>query len=227
MARNFTVAQLSTKARERSDMVDSEFVTPAELRGYISASFTELYDMLIKTGLSYFESEDTIVTDGILSRFPLPADYYGTIGVDRDDGTGHRFMLHEFMVTERNRFQVQSTGFAIGYRVVGNELELLPRPPIGQTYQHLFVPAPADLTDDTDIVDGVSGWEEFIVVDAAIKMLLKEETSAVPLERERVRLIDRIQEASENRALATPRRVVDVHQDHPASGFFRDRFGWP
>jgi len=66
------------------------------------------------------------------------------------------------------------------------------------------------LTTDSQVVDGVSGWEEFIVVDAARKMLQKEESSTTGVERDLMRLRTRIEEMSQNRAWATPRRVVDV-----------------
>jgi hypothetical protein len=56
----------------------------------------------------------------------------------------------------------------------------------------------------------VSGWEEFIVVDAARKMLQKEESSTVGIERDLKRLRERIEEMAQNRAWASPRRITDV-----------------
>jgi hypothetical protein len=95
------------------------------------------------------------------------------------------------------------------YSPQGSNISLLPAPS-GGTYRHIYIPAPADLSGDSDTVDGVSGWEEFIVVDTAKKMLQKEESSTATIERDLERIRARIEEMVQNRAWSTPRRVVDV-----------------
>jgi hypothetical protein len=207
MARTFTLLQLRTKARERSDMVNSSFVTDSELNGYISASYTELYDLLVQSGLIYFTPTTQTITGTGAETYALPGGYYGTIRVDRQSGSDY-FPLTEYMITERHSFE-NSSGDATVYSPQGSNISLLPAPS-GGTYRHIYIPAPADLTSDSDTVDGVSGWEEFIIVDTAKKMLQKEESSTATIERDLERIRARIEEMVQNRAWSTPRRVVDV-----------------
>lgn len=209
MARTFTLAQLRTKARERADMVGSLFVTDSELSGYVSASYCELYEMLVKSGQHFFESTQAIATTGT-GTYALPSDYFGTLGVDYQSSSTTYTALYPLMVQERNNFQPTTGSQAMAYRIVGSNIILYPTPPTGQAYRHLYVPCPSDLTSDAQTVDGVSGWEEFIVIDAAIKCLAKEESPTGHLERERERIKARIEEAAEIRAIASPMRVVDV-----------------
>lgn len=59
-------------------------------------------------------------------------------------------------------------------------------------------------------VDGVNGWEEYLVVDAAIKALQKEESDVSVLLAQKALLQRRIESAATNRDAAEPARVVDV-----------------
>ena len=52
-------------------------------------------------------------------------------------------------------------------------------------------------------VDGRAGWEEWVVVDAAVKLLTKEESDTSQLEREAARIWSRIMKCAEAGALAT------------------------
>tara|TARA_Y100000593_G_scaffold14361_1_gene27173 strand:- start:6151 stop:6774 length:624 start_codon:yes stop_codon:yes gene_type:complete len=194
-------------------MVNSSFITDSELNGYISASYAELYDLLVQSGLIYFTPGTHTITASGSETYALPSDYYGTVRVDRLSGSDY-IPLVEYMITERTSYENNGGSNSIGYSVQGANISLLPAPSAG-TYRHIYIPAPVDLTASADstTIDGVSGWEEFIVVDAARKMLQKEESSTVAVERDIARLRVRIEEMAQNRAWATPRRVVDVQGD--------------
>jgi hypothetical protein len=220
VARNFTAGQILTRARQRADREDSQFVTDTEGLTLVSASYADLYNTLVSKGLSYFESTQTITTDGTANT-ALPSGYLGTIGVDYQRGSSQWSPLYELMPQERNRYGA-SSGEARAYRVVGSNITLYPTPPTGQTYRHLYVPAPADLTSSATSVDGVSGFEEYVVLDVAIKMLHKEESSATHLERERARILERIEEAADHRRMSGGGRVVDVGESAGEEGSF-----WP
>jgi len=197
-------------------MVGSTFVTDSELNGYISASYADLYDTLVRTGLAYFETTATINATGV-ETYSLPADHYATIAVDYRIDTTTWEPLREYMIRERHLYENQGAGYAEAYRVVGTNISLLPVPASGRVYRHRYVPAPANLTSDATNVDGVSGWEEWIVADAARKCLQKEESDTRTIERDLARLQARIEEAAENRAIAEPRprptrRHLETHR---------------
>ncbi len=58
-------------------------------------------------------------------------------------------------------------------------------------------------------LDGVQGWEEYVVVDAAIKCKEKEESDASVLAAQKAELRARIVAASKNRDASEPAKVVD------------------
>ena len=60
------------------------------------------------------------------------------------------------------------------YRLNGDKLWLTPTPAGNQNIQVWYVPKLTTLSADSDTVDGVSGWTEYIIVDACIKALAKQ-----------------------------------------------------
>lgn len=64
--------------------------------------------------------------------------------------------------------------------------------------------------DDKAVMDGIAGWEEFIVIDAAIKALIKEESDITALVLQRQELVDRIQGMAEGRDAGQAQHVSDA-----------------
>jgi excinuclease UvrABC helicase subunit UvrB len=210
MARTVTVGTLLTRVRQRADRpVDDDFITDAEIIGYIDAAYTEIYDILVSKGIGQYESIQSISADGS-ATYSLPADFYACLGVDVRLDASDWIDLPMAQINERNYWSDDSTGYARAYRIHGSVIEFYPAPQSGQSYRMFYAPVAGTLDDTSDTVDGVNGWEEYIVVEAAIKCLTKEESSTTALERERERLLERVDAHAENRLQAEPRRVVDA-----------------
>lgn len=65
-------------------------------------------------------------------------------------------------------------------------------------------------TITVDSLDGRNGWEEWVVIDAAIKLLAKEESDTSQLEREAARVWSRVTTALQNRDAGQAKRITDV-----------------
>lgn len=216
MARNVTVGTITTRIREAADMENTDFVTTTEIERGISADYAELYELLVESGLSFFRSTQTIETEADedpTSQYDLPADYYATVRVDHVPSANTYRPLQKVMPHELHLVDVNQTGVAGFYEIVGSSLMLYPRPAGTQTYRHIYIPAPPELSGPSTNVDGVAGWEEFLVLKGAIRCLQKEESSATHLERKLALITDRIEKARLNRDLLANNRVVDVEED--------------
>lgn len=212
MARTTTVGTIRTMCRLRGD-VEGDFVTDAEYITLISSAYTELYDILVRAGLYPMEDTQTIVSTGV-AEYALNTSFYGCIMVDRANGN-QWITLDEAQVLERNRYGNSGGSFAIAYRLKRNAagadtIEFLPTPATGQTFRVLFVPAPVNLVAATDVIDGISGWEEFIVALVVKRVKIREEDDTSAVEREIAQLMGRIEEASENRRLAQTLHIARV-----------------
>lgn len=231
MATTLTLGDLRQRVRERADMEGSQFVTDAELTGYINQSAYELYDLLVlRYGADYFATSTNITTTGLTDSFALPTDFYKLLGVDLQlSGQDQWTSVRPFMFAERNRYPHQAVASFAGftpcrYRLFGSNLKLMPTPTAGQVYRVWYVPRWTELEADSDTLDGVSGWTEYVIVDAAIKCLIKEESDPSALMAVKGGLEKRIEAAADNRDIAHPQRVQDV-----AAGDFAwsPGAGWP
>jgi hypothetical protein len=176
---------LRLRARKRADQENSRFVDDAELNTYINASAKELYDILTTLYSDYFFQEYSLPTTGA-DTYPLPANFYKLLGVDEVS----RGSLSPYKFSERSSYSPY-TGSA--------------------TFKLSYIPVMTTLSNDSDTFDGINGYDEYIVVDAARKMVLKEESDTTPFERELAALNLRINESGQNRDAGKPETVRDVH----------------
>lgn len=188
MARIFTAGEIITKARRQANMEGAsglKFVTAAEALRLTSQAWTWLHGLLVKADPDYFEETQSIITTDT-DTYPLPDDYLETKRIDYAFATTDYRPLKKITSREINAYQAtgSSAAQAEAYRLVGGNVVLYPTPPSGQTYRHLYIPAPADLTATTDEIDGRAGWEELIVLKVVIRMKLKAEDDVTALQAE-------------------------------------------
>lgn len=62
---------------------------------------------------------------------------------------------------------------------------------------------------DATTIDGVSGWEEYVVVDAALKAMGKEESDMSLLAQQKLMMVKRLQDMAANRDAGMPATVSD------------------
>jgi hypothetical protein len=217
-----TLSDIRTQLRNRIDRKNSQFFTDDELNTYISDSYKELYDILIqKFGDDYYVADPYDFTTTTADAYDLPEDFYKLLGVDcqyNGAGNGNGWVtLRQFMFQERNAYTLPNYQAFYGitnirYRLRDNQLWLTPIPQAGQLMRIYYCPRPSTLSDDSDTVDGVSGWEEYIICDAAIKCMVKEESDPQAFGLQKQAMLTRIESAAENRNAGQPQTVSDINQ---------------
>lgn len=229
LAGQMSLYEIRKTAQQRADRVNSNFVTQPEWNTYINQSAFELYDLLVTLYEDYFVAPVArFVTSGTTNLYALPdgvtsftgADgnsfvarpFYKMLGVDcgLQGGVNANVSLKKFEFIARNRYvypNITSTFlgvFNMQYRIMGSNLQIIPTPGSGQTISLWYIPRLTQLLADTDMLDGVSGWTEYVIVDAAIKALNKEESDVSALMAEKAQLMKRIEESGMNRDAGQP-----------------------
>jgi hypothetical protein len=238
MSTTMTLSEIRNAVRDRADMKNQSgdysnaFITDPVLNGFINQSYFELYDILVGAyGENYsVASPYYVTTDGVNQFFALPSDFYKMLGVDVQVSSSVSnnawWTLKEFTFAERNKYAVPNTQLYFGitnlrYRIQGDQLWLNPLPQINQTIRLFYVPRMVTLSADTDTVQGVSGWTEYIIVDAAIKCLQKEESDVSVFLAQKQALLQRIEAMAHNRDAGMPSTVADAQSSnsfYPYSG---------
>lgn len=213
-----TLSSLKTQVRQRADMVSSQFISDSELLSFINTSIAELYDLLVqKFGNDYFLLSTSFNLVPNTDIYALPVTFYKLIGVDLQLQNGEYSTLKRFEFSERNQYTTALYRGVFGaaylrYKIQGNDIRFVPMPTSGDQIRIWYAPLPTYLVNDSDTFDGYSGWEEYVIVDAAIKCLEKEESNTAALMNRKAYLIKRIEEAAGNRDAAFSPRIADTRR---------------
>lgn len=230
-----SLGQIRLLAQQRADRQNSQFVGTSEWNQYINQSAFELYDLLTTLYEDYYLAPITMFqTNGSQQFYDLPdgtnsflnasgasftpRPFYKLLGVDCGVALNNNawITLKKFNFITRNRYIFPNVAssylgvFNLQYRLMGNQIEFIPTPSGGQYIRLWYIPRMVELLKDTDILDGVSGWTEYIIVDAAIKALQKEESDTSVLMAQKQGLIDRIQASAMNRDAGQSDTVSDT-----------------
>lgn len=233
---------LRYQAKLRADKLNSEFITTDEWNIYINKSMFRLFDILTtKYGEDFFvaspytfsttgdknyalpDGSSSFAVDGV-----TPPAVYKLLGIDCGVAVGNNawVTLPRYNWIDRNRFiypQLQANAlgvFNLSYRQMGNQIYFIPNPTAGQYIQIWYIPIMTMLLKDTDMLGfSISGWDEYVVVDAAIKALTKEESfeQAASLKEERAMLIEAIETTAANRDAGQPNTISDTRSN---TGFY-------
>lgn len=186
-----TLAQLRADARRHADMVNSTFCSDADFNDYINTGIAELYGRLVAArGQGYYQKEASYTTVGGQPLYALPADFWQLVSVEIKDGS-YRRVMQPFMQKEHARWAEYSV-------------------PGGFSFTMSYIPAPQKLVQDTDVFDGIAGWEHYVVLDAAISALTREESDTTILQGQQNKLLIQIERLAGDRDASWPERIVDA-----------------
>jgi hypothetical protein len=220
-----TVDSVRLQAKQRADMVNSNFVSPSEWIAMINLSWKELYDILVAKFEDYYTAPPLTFTVTAGNTAPLPLDFYKMRGLDYALSGSDFYPLEKFTFLERNNRSrgtlYQGLYPTVKYRIYGDEILFTPDDGATGSYRLWYIPRATDLTTETDTLDGVNGWEEYVIVDAAIKALQKEESDVSVLMAQKQALLLRINDMAQNRDAGSPEKVTDV-----TNAFNDDLGGW-
>lgn len=252
--------ELRLRCQESADRVNSGFISNSEWNYFIRLAMYELYDILMTSYEDYFASAYvSIETNGNTANYPLPdgatnylgGSYAGTsgnpalafyklAGVDLNVNTSvltpSRVSLMRFDFIKRNQYVYpNSTSTIYGvynmrYRLMGNNINIIPTPAGNQTLVLWYSPRLPSLLMDTDLTTiGTSGWLRYVIARTAKYALDKEqETDTTKYDNEIIYLKTRIEQAASNRDAGQADTISETRQDavYGGNGFGGGQGGW-
>jgi hypothetical protein len=211
-----TLDDLQIRARNRANMTNSEFIDDSELTTIINDSLAELYDLLVQEyGLDNFLDGYEFNTASGKTRYDMPTNFYKFAGLDLQHSSKY-YGLTRFAHADRLLYE-NATSFIVDglpryrYRLRKMHLEILPAPESTHKCVLHFIPQITRLSATSDTVDDaiVESWMEYVEVDAAIKMLIKEESDVQELMAIKAGLINRIRSSAQGRDMDIPEVSAD------------------
>jgi hypothetical protein len=209
-----SLSNLRTRVRRRADMEHSTFISDLELNQFINDSAKELYDILVNADEDYNTIVDEFtVTEGNTEY--LPSNFYKLRGLDKKIGEEfhpmRRMSFHDR--GQRDNYRGQRFNL-VQYKLISNTVQLFPALRAQGDYRMWYVPEFAELLKDTDTFDGKNGFDEYVVVDAAIKCKEKEESDIKGLLEAKRGLLSRVTLMAQERDYSEPAMIQDVRGDY-------------
>lgn len=230
-------------AQLRADKLNSEYLTLDEWNSNINQSMFELADILTtKFGDDYFMAPYVYIPLTGLDSYPLPdgSNYSGAaaifklLGVDVNVSGANAspnaswIPVARFNWSDRDRYTTYpgqagalNNVYSMGYREMGQNLQIIPAN-TNQVIRLSYVPIQSQLLQDTDMLAfSFSGWSEYLIVDAAMKGMIKEESLEKwnALNATKQVLIERIETTAPNRDAGQANTVSNVRATMQDPGF--------
>lgn len=218
--------ELRQRSQQKADRVNSNFVTLPEWNFFINQSIKELYDMLITAYEDYFIAPRLTISLTGASSYDLPDGvnnsgapaFYKVYGVDLALNSSQEawLTLKKFNFIDRNRYvypQLTTTILGVwnlSYRILGQKIHFIPTPASLQSVGLWYFPRKDNLLQETDMLDGFSGWELYVINRAAKYALDKEESDTSKIDAELLFLKDRIEGAAANRDAGQPDTISNT-----------------
>ncbi len=223
---SISLSELRLRTREKADRVNSNFVEDAELNFILNQSIAELHDiMVMANSADYAVSSQNFTTVGTVEDYALPADFYKLKGVDARITQNNWYSLRPFNFNERNRNDDVTWGLINGpsvrYRLVGGNIKFSPAPEGSYQIRLWYTPLAPKLVLDTDTLNDLNSFSEYVIVDAAIKYLMKEESDVSMLLGQKEALKRRIEVMANNRDEGQPESISDIYAEN--SDFWYNR----
>ena len=201
MARNRTLGELRADVCAEADIVDSGSAgrfTTARLNRFINQAIQRYITIVTgsggqewysqRTGLQSMSTSEVVDASGWAPNqyVTLPTAFYQLIGIDIVIG-GSTVSLMNFERMERNMFkdspiwmQGNGKGQPMFYRIQGTNaagahiVQVVPAADAAYQFEVWYVPEIADLSNDSDTFDGRAGFEDFVVLEAALRCLSRD-----------------------------------------------------
>lgn len=206
-----TLANLRTRARDRANMENSTFVSDSIFNTYINYAISDLRDIITsKVGEDYFATSSFSTLTTNQETLALPADFYKLLWIEvLEYGTKYT-RLNRFEVNEQPNGLPYSYNSFLKYRLRADNVWFQPISATGgKTVRIWYVPLPTALSSDLDTLNGYNGWDEYVVLLAARKAVVKEEQDTSGIDAEIIALNQRIEAMAPNRDQAQPMRIYD------------------
>lgn len=213
MARTRSQADLVADVRKRADIENvTDRFPDAEIEEYINQSIARLYMMLDRCDNTYYVTTQSINTVAGTKTYALAAGFTSIKKVSATVGGSKKLPVRKYNIHEDDWLElvgVWSSDLVVKYRLRGSDISFSPTPAGVYTVTIEYLTAPVRLSGATPF-DGIAGFEEWVVLDAAIKVRRKQARDASDLMMDKSEVEQWIQSTAPGRDQNEPECVADT-----------------
>jgi len=228
-----TLSDLRNRAKDCADLEDSAFISDTNWDAYINDGYKKLYALILGVHEDYFLTSESITLIGNQQDYTLASTFFKIKGVDLNPGgdTKNSITVYPYQWEERNRYKYNQLysnlvlGNSYRYRLMGGDtIRVVPMPSItnSDTMTIWFIPDVTPLVSDLDTVVTEELFDEYIVLYAARRAYLKEESDSVVLDKLFKETADMVVQTAASRNVNQARRPAQVYDDYEGLMSYRN-----
>lgn len=216
MAQSIQLSELISRIRGRYE-VYADQVSDDTLTDWINEANSKLRGMLLRSNAAWSLSEDTQNLVSGQRSYNLPADCWRVLRVDVLRSGSNWVTLEPYMLSEETSLDHGNVTDRSFYRycVAGSTIRIAPLPTEGITsgLRVLYNPNTTQLTTGTDTVDGVAGFENYIILEVGIRAFHRLDWDVQALLVERREMEDYIKSLANSPDRGNPKRIRDAYAE--------------
>ena len=207
-----TLTELTALVRQKADIENAfKHISDDEIESYLNSSIAMLWSLLIDgtDGTLFSKVSPDLVKLGNNS-YQLPGDFYKLVELSVDRGNrmypASEADPQEYGILERRpNTGAWDTKYFFQFNIEQGRFELFVFPEPAETNDLFvrYIPTAPVLSLSTDELKYPSNWEDWVVFDAAIQCVNKEESDPTPLMEEREKRERRLKDDIRSMAPAT------------------------
>ena len=223
-----TLLQLREGARERADLTnDSAAISDALANEFVNEAWHELYDLIVDADdAKLFAKNATNPPSVGTYSYRLPYDFYRLVSLHVRQGEyyipGTAADPAQYAELADNQYDYSQPKYFVRWDINTGERFVFVFPAPKGALAVTYFPQPKILSLDSDSLDNPASWLEFVMVGAAVKMLVKIERDASALMYLHTTLAERIEDGVNDMDFNGPRRIRDIADRY---GFGGGTFG--
>lgn len=221
-----TASVIMTKIRQHTDTENDANISDAFLLTLVDTSYNKLYRNIATQYEGFFDVEDSSKSLIVGQRtYALAADFMHLRGVDIVVG-GDRIKLSRFSFGERGRrtndprfipVRLERIRSNYAYMTQKDNLRIDPLPNTTEQLIMTYVPRPTRITNSADTFDVIAGFEDFIVYDAGVTVLTKQERDPSAMAAMRQDALNLVIKTVSPRETGDP---IQVRDDYFGAGYY-------
>lgn len=191
----------------------SAFISDSSAESMARRSVAKLRSLLtLERGHELYTSTSTYSTSAGTSSYSLPLLHESTLRVTLTE-SGSTYDLHPHELGEATDRQQAyfSAALTPTYRIRGSNIEINPTPTTAGTVVHLYTTASDTSATSYDLL--VESWEEWVMLDVAVRMLQIQGLPHTWLREERDQLLETLKRQAQDRTVEEAIRIRDARPD--------------
>jgi hypothetical protein len=219
-----TLLELRTMVRRRADMQDDgNFISDTEVDEYINDSIAVLYSLLTDgTNGTLFAKNATVLPKLGDNCYQLPGDFSQLIDISIHTGGTYIRSIeadpqdYAQYTEELTNPTLYTSRYFLQWNVEQDRFEIyiFPAPNNANDIACRYIPEPPQLSLDSDTLNLPTFWYQWVVFDAAIQCLNKEESDPSALMAERDKVEKRVRDHIRSMGVSTVKTIRKPRMDY-------------